>query len=193
MPQPHHFQLFITQPQHGNIVWGRRGWYSKSSSLCWKFSETVWSQIAILFKSPYQRLLARANGRGDRSYCEGYNKALNIKQEAALCRILDRMEYDGMHCRQSITWCTGIWNTRGFGTRDLPPSILDYYYYYSSNLRAHGVCDYGTLPVMWQDLTSYLTTYIYQYIRPYRMIFFCSVTVKLSNCLLRSRDSECWK
>ncbi len=23
-----------------------------------------------------------------------------------------------------------------------------YYYYYSSNLRAHGVCDYGTLPVM---------------------------------------------
>ncbi len=24
--------------------------------------------------------------------------------------------------------------------------IMDYYY--SSNLRAHGVCDYGTLPVM---------------------------------------------
>ncbi len=23
-----------------------------------------------------------------------------------------------------------------------------FYYYYSSNLRAHGVCDYGTLPVM---------------------------------------------
>ena len=24
----------------------------------------------------------------------------------------------------------------------------NYYYYSSSNLRAHGVCDYGTLPVM---------------------------------------------
>ncbi len=48
-----------------------------------------------------------------------------------------------------------------------------HYYYYSSssNLRAHGVCDYGTLPVMWQDLTSYLTTYIYKYIRPFRIIF----------------------
>ncbi len=67
----------------------------------------------------------------------------------------------------------------------------DYYYYYSSNLRAHGVCDYGTLPIMRQGLSSYLTTYIYKYIRPYRMIFFCPVTVKLSNCLLRSRDSEC--
>ena len=22
------------------------------------------------------------------------------------------------------------------------------YYYYSSNLRAHGICDYGTLPIM---------------------------------------------
>jgi len=70
---------------------------------------------------------------------------------------------------------------------------LDYYYSSSSNLRAHGVCDYGTLPILWQDLSSYLTTYIYKYIRPFRMIFFfCPVTVKLSNCLLRSRDSECW-
>src|SRR6266511_869555 len=54
--------------------------------------------------------------------------------------------------------------------------LLYYYYYYyyssSSNLRAHGVCDYGTLPIMRQDLSSYLTTYIYKYIRPFRMIFF---------------------
>src|SRR6266536_3540108 len=70
--------------------------------------------------------------------------------------------------------------------------ISDYYYYYSSNLRAHGVCDYGTLPIMRQDLSSYLTTYIYKYTRPFRMVFFfCLITVKLSNCLLRSRDSEC--
>ena len=27
-------------------------------------------------------------------------------------------------------------------------SVYRVYYYYSSNLRAHGVCDYGTLPVM---------------------------------------------
>ena len=74
----------------------------------------------------------------------------------------------------------------------LVKKLRAYYYYYSSNLRAYGVCDYDTLPVMWQDLTSYLTTYIYKYIRPYRMIFFCPVTVKLSNCLLRSRDSEYW-
>src|SRR6266498_2615255 len=67
---------------------------------------------------------------------------------------------------------------------------LTNYYYYSSNLRAHAVCDYGTLPIMRQDLSSYLTTYIYKYIRSYRMIFFCLVTVKLSNCLLRPRDSE---
>ena|SRR6266536_1676017 len=65
-----------------------------------------------------------------------------------------------------------------------------YYYYYSSNLRAHAVCDYGTLPIMRQDLSSYLTTYIYEYIRSYRMIFFYPVTVKLSNYLLRLRDSE---
>ena len=63
-------------------------------------------------------------------------------------------------------------------------------YYYSSNLRAHGVCDYGTLPIMRQDLSSYLTTYIYKYIRPFRMVFFCLVTDKLSNCLLRSRDLQ---
>ena len=63
-----------------------------------------------------------------------------------------------------------------------------YYYYSSSNLRAHGVCDYGTLPVMWQDLTSYLTIYIYKYIRPFRMIFFYPMTVKLSKCLLRLRN-----
>ena len=69
--------------------------------------------------------------------------------------------------------------------------LCNYYYYYSSNLRAHGVCDYDTLPVMRQDLTSYLTTYIYKYIKPYRMIFFYSVIVKLSNYLLRLRDSEC--
>ncbi len=66
------------------------------------------------------------------------------------------------------------------------------YYYYSSNLRALAVCDYGTLSIMWQDLSSYLTTYIYKYIRPFQMIFFCSIIVKLFNCLLRSRDSECW-
>src|SRR6266536_1822242 len=64
------------------------------------------------------------------------------------------------------------------------------YIFYSSNLRAHGVCDYGTLPIMRQDLSSYLTTYIYKYTRPFRMVFFCLVTVKLSNCLLRSRDSQ---
>jgi len=65
------------------------------------------------------------------------------------------------------------------------------YYYYSSNLRAYAVCDYGTLSIMRQDLSSYLTTYIYKYIRSYRMIFFYFITVKLSNCLLRLRDSEC--
>src|SRR6266498_4656283 len=66
-----------------------------------------------------------------------------------------------------------------------------YYYYYYSNLRAHAVCDYGTLPIMRQDLSSYLTIYIYKYIKSYRMVFFYLITVKLSNCLLRSRDSEC--
>ncbi len=65
-----------------------------------------------------------------------------------------------------------------------------YYYYSSPNLRAHGVYDYGTLPIMRQDLSSYLTTYIYKYIRPFRMVFLCLITVKLSNCLLRSRDFE---
>jgi hypothetical protein len=39
----------------------------------------VWTQIAILFQIPY---------RG------GYNKALNIEQEAAFHRILDRMEHE---------------------------------------------------------------------------------------------------
>src|SRR6266498_1437730 len=68
--------------------------------------------------------------------------------------------------------------------------MFSYYYYSSSNLRAHGVCDYDTLPIMRQDLSSYLMIYIYKYTRPYRMIFFCPVTVKLSNYLLRSRDSE---
>ena len=38
-------------------------------------------------------------------------------------------------------------------------------------MRAHGVCDYGTLPIMWQDLTSSLTTFIYKYIRPRVAVF----------------------
>src|SRR6266536_3878747 len=50
------------------------------------------------------------------------------------------------------------------------------YYYYSSNLRAHGVCDYGTLPIMRQDLSSYLTIYIYKYTRPFRMVFFFALS-----------------
>jgi hypothetical protein len=39
----------------------------------------VWTQIATLFKVPYQRLLARAKGRGDRSHSGGHNKVLNIE------------------------------------------------------------------------------------------------------------------
>jgi hypothetical protein len=38
----------------------------------------VWIQIAILYNVPYQRLLARINGRGDRFQNGGHNKALSI-------------------------------------------------------------------------------------------------------------------
>ncbi len=66
-----------------------------------------------------------------------------------------------------ISWhhslCLDISILRHLHTRIRESILLSYY---SSNLRAHGVCDYGTLPVMWQDLTSYLTTYIYKYIGP---------------------------
>ena len=63
------------------------------------FEKPVWSQIAARFNVLYPRLLARAKGRGDRSHSGGHNKALNTGQEAALYRILDRMEHDGMYCR----------------------------------------------------------------------------------------------
>jgi hypothetical protein len=39
----------------------------------------VWTQIAALYNIPYKRLLARANGRGNRSQSGGHNKALSIK------------------------------------------------------------------------------------------------------------------
>jgi hypothetical protein len=39
----------------------------------------VWTQIATLYNIPYKRLLARANGRGDRSQSGEHNKALSIK------------------------------------------------------------------------------------------------------------------
>ena len=46
---------------------------------------------------------------------------------------------------------------------------LRYYYYYSSNLRAHAVCDYGTLPIMRQDLSSYPFASFKQEIKKYEM------------------------
>jgi hypothetical protein len=39
----------------------------------------VWIQIAILYNIPCKRLLARANGRGNRSQNGKHNKALSIK------------------------------------------------------------------------------------------------------------------
>src|SRR6266498_1804811 len=63
-----------------------------------------------------------------------------------------------------------------------------YYYYYSSNLRAHGVCNYSTLPIIRQDLSSYLTTYIYKYTRPFRMVFF--FTLSPLNYPITSFDQE---
>jgi hypothetical protein len=44
-----------------------------------RVEKPVWTRIATLFNVPYQRLLARANGRGDRSQSGEYNKALSIK------------------------------------------------------------------------------------------------------------------
>ena len=48
------------------------------------FEKPVWSQIAARFNVPYQRLLARAKDRGDRSHSEKHNKTLHTKREAAL-------------------------------------------------------------------------------------------------------------
>jgi hypothetical protein len=61
-----------------------------------------WAKLAKIYNVPYQRLLARRAGRGDRSHSGGHNKALTTDQEFALNRIIDRMERDGMHARISM-------------------------------------------------------------------------------------------
>jgi hypothetical protein len=50
-------------------------------------------------KNKKKRLLARANGRGDRSQSGGHNKALSIEQEIVLVRVIDRIEFSGTHYR----------------------------------------------------------------------------------------------
>ena len=58
-----------------------------------------WRKIAEKFDVNYRRLLARKNGRGDRSSCGGSNKLLLPDQEAGLLAIIDQMEARGMRCR----------------------------------------------------------------------------------------------
>jgi hypothetical protein len=67
--------------------------YSKS------LGKPVWIQIATLYNVPYKRLLARANGRGDRSQNGRHNKTLSIEQEIILVRIIDRIEFSKIYYR----------------------------------------------------------------------------------------------
>ncbi len=60
------------------------------------------TKLAELYDVPYHRLVARAKGRGTRANSGGHNKALSDDQETALCRIIDRLEDDGINCRVSM-------------------------------------------------------------------------------------------
>jgi hypothetical protein len=85
----------------------------------------VWTQIAILYNVPYQRLLARVNGRGDRFQNERHNKALSIKQEFALIRIINRMEFNKIYCRLSIISSVANFLLRkAYDDPDIDPSTI---------------------------------------------------------------------
>jgi hypothetical protein len=64
--------------------------------------ELSWVKLAEIYEVPYRRLLARSNGRPDRSSLGSLNKTLTDNQEAALVRIIDPYEHDGLHYRVSI-------------------------------------------------------------------------------------------
>jgi hypothetical protein len=64
--------------------------------------KSIWIQITILYNIPYKRLLARANGRGNRFQNGGHSKVLSIEQEIVLIRVIDRIKFNGIYYRLSI-------------------------------------------------------------------------------------------
>jgi hypothetical protein len=60
------------------------------------------TKLAEIYDILYQRLKARAKGRGDRTNSGGHNRALTNDQDATLYEIIDRLERSGMHARLSM-------------------------------------------------------------------------------------------